>query len=143
MIYPGKGRAPIAVERRRAGMGLESPLIADEATLHKLVLDYLRRVLPEAIVMHVPNGGSRNEREAVKLKRLGVVAGWPDLTILLPGGRLALLEVKTQAGKLNPSQRDLHPRLAHLGHPVAVVRSIEEARRALADWGVVTREALT
>ena len=31
------------------------------------------------LLHHIPNGGSRNQKEALKLKKMGVLAGVPDL----------------------------------------------------------------
>lgn len=50
-------------------------------------------------IFHIPNGGSRNVREAANLKRQGVVAGVPDLCIpLVRGGFCGLyIEMKRNA----------------------------------------------
>ena len=39
------------------------------------------------LLHHVPNGGSRNKAEAVKLKQMGVKAGVPDLHLPVPKDR--------------------------------------------------------
>jgi hypothetical protein len=49
--------------------------------------------------------------------------------------------VKTPDGNLSPAQRDIHGYLTALGSPPAICRSIDDARRALAAWGLETREA--
>ena len=48
----------------------------------------------------IPNGGRRNLREAVKLKRSGVSAGVPDLCIPIPSGSYhgLYIELKRQKG---------------------------------------------
>ena len=38
------------------------------------------------MLFHVPNGGNRNVREAVRLKRQGVKAGIPDIYLDVPNG---------------------------------------------------------
>lgn len=48
--------------------------------------------------------------------------GCPDLLVLLPGQRLALVEVKMPAGKLEPDQLRFHA-----VWPVLVIRSAAEA----------------
>lgn len=50
-------------------------------------------------VFHVPNGGSRNPREAANLKRQGVMAGVPDLCIPLARGGYHGLYVEMKYGK--------------------------------------------
>ena len=69
--------------------------------------------------------------------------GIPDLAIIIPGGRIHFIEVKTGAGRLSPDQCAVHDRLVALGTPAAVVRSIDDARLAFAVWGIPTREAST
>ena len=55
--------------------------------------------------------------------------GVPDLAVGVPGtGATLLLEVKSATGKLTPEQQEWHAKWR--GH-VAVVRSIEEALRAV------------
>ena len=60
-----------------------------------------------ALLHHIPNGGSRNKKEAVKLKRMGVLAGVSDLH--LPSshaGYFSLyIEMKYEDGRLLKSQR--------------------------------------
>lgn len=53
----------------------------------------------------VPNGGKRNVREAVKLKRAGVLAGVSDLIILRSFRDIAFVELKTMTGRLSLSQK--------------------------------------
>ncbi|OAV75921.1 VRR-NUC domain protein [Bacteroidales bacterium Barb7] len=36
------------------------------------------------LLHHSPNGGKRNATEAVRFKRMGVRAGFPDVILLLP-----------------------------------------------------------
>lgn len=48
-------------------------------------------------------------------------AGNPDRLVMLPGGHLHLVEVKSEQGKLSPKQEHWHSRAASLGVPVYVV----------------------
>jgi hypothetical protein len=125
-----------------------------EEALHRSIVQYLRTVLPHGfIVMHVPNGGSRHPVEAAKLKSLGVVAGWPDISIygpqLIPldGPCVYLdapsawfLEVKTKTGRTSQTQHMMHDRLKDIGFPVAVVRSIDDVRDCIRDWNLPSKE---
>ena len=114
-----------------------------EAALQTSIIAYLRVLLPDAIVAAVLNGGSRvgGAREGYRLKRAGVLAGFPDL-VLFPGdGRAFVFEVKTDKGRVSPEQRQVMDRLHHLGIGGAVVRSVEDVRIALKAWGIRTREA--
>ena len=48
-------------------------------------------------------------------------AGVPDRILLLPGGRVYLVELKRPGGKPRPIQQAMHARLERLGFPVHVV----------------------
>src|SRR5664279_2540991 len=49
-------------------------------------------------------------------------AGIPDRLVMLPGGRMFLVELKTETGRLSPIQREIHHRLAELGIHVYTLR---------------------
>lgn len=115
-----------------------------EAPIHRSILDWLRTVLPDARVIHVANEvdarGADIARAVAKSKSLGMVPGFPDLAVFLPNGGIVMFEVKAPGGRLSDNQAALHEWFHQRGHKVATVRSIEDARTALARWGVVTRE---
>lgn len=52
-----------------------------EDALNVAVANYIRLQYPSVFFAHLPNGGSRNIIEAVKLKRMGVRKGMPDLML--------------------------------------------------------------
>lgn len=41
--------------------------------------------------------------------------GLPDRMVVLPGGRIYLVELKTEVGRLSPVQKLLHEKLSDLG----------------------------
>lgn len=112
-----------------------------EAALQTSIITYLSCVLPNALVVAVPNGGSRagGAREGYRLKRQGVMAGFPDLLIFPGDGRAFVMEVKTEIGRVSPQQRQVMDRLHHAGIGGAVVRSIDDVTRALKAWNINTR----
>lgn len=112
-----------------------------EEAVHVAIKEWLELVLPTAIVIHVPNN-PRSATSGARLKRMGMIAGWPDLTVMLPeGARTFCLEVKAAKGALSPKQRAVHDLLTAKRIPVGVVRSIEEARSFIAGIGITTRES--
>lgn len=121
-------------EKRAAG--------SHEDRVHKAVLVWVRRTMPHALVYHTPNGGRRSRMEAIRFKALGVMPGVPDLTILLPGGQAIFLEIKPEkTGALSPEQKLFRNALATLGgYHWACVRSIDDARDAFSEWGIVSKE---
>lgn len=83
--------------------------------------------------------------EVGRAKGLGTVAGWPDITIV--GQRdgalfLGFMEAKAPNGKLSEAQRECMDRLVDCGAPVRVVRSIEDAQKAVSDWRLVSTDSL-
>lgn len=57
---------------------------------------------------HIPNGGSRNRAEAIKLKQMGVKSGVSDLCLPYPKGIYCglYIEMKYDKGRHQPSQKD-------------------------------------
>lgn len=123
--------------------------MVSEYHIHHAVVSYLRSTLPSGwMVVHVPNGGSRNPIEAARLKKLGVMAGWPDISIYGAltgsGGYVpyaGFMEVKSKAGRIQPSQHNVMDRLKDAGFDVAVIRSVEEARDCVKAWGLPSKDA--
>ena len=113
---------------------------SDETAIHIAIVDYLRLVLPDALVFHPANGGLRSKREAAELKRMGVLAGVFDI-IIIRGDGLYFLEVKSPKGVLSDPQKAFGAALDAAGIPWMIVRTIEDARRALSLFGIQTREA--
>jgi hypothetical protein len=111
-----------------------------EGRIQIAVVRYVNLVAPEVIVFHIPNGGWRGKTEASRFKALGVLPGIPDLILALPGGRTAWWEIKADGGRISPVQKAIFSRLDESGHKVTVIRSIDEARSALKQLGVKTKE---
>lgn len=114
------------------------PIKKEEAREQARLVAALRRkwstIADEAhrpVVAHIPNGGSRDAREASNLKIQGVLAGMPDLIIVLPWGEIAWVEMKARDGKVSGNQVLLHNHFNQLGHPVITAYSAEEALAGL------------
>lgn len=78
-----------------------------------------------ALLHHSPNGGKRNLREAARFKRMGVRAGYPDLTLHVARGRWhgLFVEMKTDRGRLSPEQEEQRTALVAEGYRYEVARS--------------------
>lgn len=63
------------------------------------------------------------KRDGMCIKLIPVVAGIPDRLVLLPGGRLHLVELKSLTGHLRPAQKVWHQRAARRGIQVVVLNS--------------------
>ena len=108
-------------------------LLEDEE--QALVVKYL--TLLRVPHFSIPNGSSRNIREAVKLKRTGVSAGIPDLCI--PVARKSyhalFIEMKRRSGgSLSPFQRNWHFVLRNEGYKVEVCKGFDAAKKVIDDY---------
>lgn len=112
-----------------------------ERLIHIAIVDYLNAVLPDShLVAHLYNN-PRSASAGAAAKRMGMLAGIPDLLILRPLGRVMFIEVKKVGGRLSPEQTAFRLFCKQWGVPHAVCRSIEDARGFLTEHGVETREA--
>jgi hypothetical protein len=59
------------------------------------------------------------------------VTGLPDRMVLLPGGRMFFVELKTTGKKPRKIQLYMHEALRNLGFEVYVIDKIEEARKLI------------
>ena len=64
------------------------------------------------------------------IKLLPSVSGLPDRMVLLPGGRLIFVELKSPTGTVAPHQTVVHNRLRRLGFEVFVLASTD----AVKEW---------
>jgi len=62
--------------------------------------------------------------------------GFPDRTMLMPGGKPIFLEIKTAKGVIAPTQKVWHELLRSLNYEVHVVRSKEDVTLILEAHGV-------
>lgn len=78
---------------------------------------------------HCPNGGTRNYKEAARLKREGVKSGVPDVTICEArhGFHGFYLELKVKYNSTSDNQIEFLQRLEANGYKTAVTKSLDEA----------------
>ncbi len=105
-----------------------------EQILHTSIAAYLRAAHPKLLWFHVPNGGGRNVVEASILKRMGTLAGVPDLVVCLPGGLVGFMEIKPEGKYLSPEQKAFAEKAAEVGAAWCVVRSINDVQDTLKAW---------
>jgi hypothetical protein len=84
----------------------------------------------------VPNGGSRNKREAAIMKAEGVRAGVADLILLTPRGEYGALciELKTETGRQSPEQIEWQKQAENAGNKYVVCRSVDEFINIVNDY---------
>lgn len=141
----------IALQHRRADAAKKRTRVDRESPVHIAILDYLRATLPHGWrVKHTPNK-PRSMQQGRREKRMGAIAGWPDLDIIGPADfppSIWFLEIKPPIVKgvrkevPSEEQEKCHDALQDLGHPVKVVRSVEEVRQAVRDWRLPSNDML-
>ena len=114
-----------------------------------LLINQARKYMPEVVVIaneqkypelkwlhHIPNGGSRNRAEAVKLKQMGVKSGVSDLCLPYPKGIYCglYIEMKYDKGRHQPSQKEFLTDMAAAGHYVATCYTAEEAIKVIEEY---------
>lgn len=92
---------------------------------------------PGVVHYAVPNGEYRSKRTLAKLAGMGVRAGVADIAFVLPGGRAAFLELKSERGYPSAVQRQFRTDVEALGALYAVARTPDEAKDILGSWGVL------
>ena len=114
-----------------------------EADAQRAIVQALRFTLPrDAIVHHCVNevtetGPHGAKRQSI-LVGMGVHAGFADL-IVISGGRVLFLEVKSETGRLHKSQEVFRDTVCAQDFGWALVRSVDDALGALADNGFTSR----
>lgn len=83
------------------------------------------------MIFSIPNGGTRNIREAMTLKRTGLLAGASDLIVITPKGKLMFVELKIDKGRQSDNQIEFEQRVKKLGFEYHIVRSLEEFKEII------------
>lgn len=100
-----------------------------ESNLQKGCVKWFRLQYPKykKALFSVPNGGTRNPREAASLKEEGIVAGVSDLILAIPtkGNHGLFIEMKTPKGRVSKEQKEFLSLMSALGYRVEVVRTFE------------------
>ena len=82
----------------------------------------IEKEIEDEIVKYAESEGGLCVKLEIKGER-----GWPDRTLLFPGGVIAFVEVKTPTGKLKHQQVYWITVLRKLGFYAEVIRSLDEA----------------
>lgn len=108
-------------------------MVSSEAFEQQAVVDYLDfKHIP---FYHIPNGGSRNKKEAKNLKRQGVRPGVPDLCIPVAKRGFHGLYIEMKYGKNKPTDKQLEwlDVLNANGYKAVVCYGFDQAKETI-DW---------
>lgn len=98
---------------------------------------YVEQQYPELkLLHHIPNGGKRDSRTAVNLKREGVKAGVPDICLPVARGQYhgLYIELKTVKGKVQKNQKEWLHALEEQGYSTKVCYGWLEAREVIENY---------
>lgn len=89
-----------------------------------------------SLLHHIPNGGSRDTREAHNLKLQGVKSGVPDVCLPVPSGKYHGLYIEMKYGKNKPTDNQTRwlNSLRKNGYCTAVCYNWEEARKVIENY---------
>jgi hypothetical protein len=132
--------------RRTASSKRSHPEDAEQMALFQWVALHINRVPELGLLIHIPNGGARNPREAARFKKMGVKAGVSDL--LLPVSKEQYdkdgfnhfqcgglwIEMKAKGRYLTGPQRKWQDAMTIEGYRCRVCYSWQEAAREIADY---------
>lgn len=116
-------RMPAQISRRMA---------RKESKIQQMCVRYFRIQYPQIgnLLFSVPNGGSRILREAVTLKKEGVVAGVSDLILLFPssGYHGLCIEMKTddKSSRQSKSQKEWQQLVESAGYKYIICRNFDD-----------------
>jgi hypothetical protein len=99
----------------------------EEDSLQASCVQWFRTQYPNYVLFHIANGGRRNLREAVRLKKQGVLAGVCDLFLMLPNKKYHgfWIEMKSAKGGLTLNQVTFMQNAEAAGYATIVCRSFQ------------------
>jgi len=103
---------------------------AEQSTL----VSWFRLTYKDYIIYAIPNGGNRNPIEAKTLKQTGTLAGIPDLCVLTDKGMFFIEMKKQKGGNLSKVQKEMIPRIEHLGYKVIVGYGFRDAKEKIEEY---------
>lgn len=90
-----------------------------------------------SLCFHIPNGGSRDPREAHNLRMQGVKPGVPDICLPVPRNGYAALYIELKrksGGVLSDNQRVWLKALNRAGNRAVVCKGFDEARTEILEY---------
>ena len=146
-------------ERKSKAFGTDTPVAKKLRTALKPLEDDEQKVVIQwasvtkfeglslaGYLHHSPNGGKREVKknaagqtycpEGIRLKEMGTLAGFPDLTLFIArGGYFGLyIEMKVNGGATSPEQKAIHARMIKQGYCVLVCYGSLETMNAIKDY---------
>ncbi len=107
-----------------------------EDALHLAVVDLAHAALaPHVYWFHVPNQGRFCLPHRMKLKRMGLRAGVPDL-VFLHNGQAYFIELKSATGRQSEPQQEAMVAIRWAGGVYELCRTVEQCHALWKTWGM-------
>lgn len=121
------------------GQGKKREISHQEADIQAEFINKIKILfpkIPDKLIFAVPNGGTRDPKEAINLKRQGVKAGVSDLILLVPrnGYGSLCIEFKTATGKQSEHQKEFQQQAEAAGNKYVIARSVMDAIEAVKEY---------
>jgi len=125
--------------KRQRGEGLPAP---KEYVFHADLVAFIRRwITQDWLMTHFASGEKRDLLTAVRLKRMGVARGFPDLVFFGPNRMTVFLELKRADGSdLTDDQLAVRDRLQANGFRYCCTDNLKDALAMLTHYGIVRAE---
>ena len=96
----------------------------------------LQYPLMAGLYFAIPNGGSRNVREAVNLKRSGTLSGVADTFLAFPTKyhHGLWIEFKSLKGKMSDNQMTFQAEVVEQGYEYRIVNSFDEFIKVIKEY---------
>jgi hypothetical protein len=95
-------------------------------------LIWFKNKFPDVLIYHCPNGEKRSIKTAVRLKKMGVVAGIPDLFV--PSWMLYIELKREKGGVVSPAQKEIMSYLERVGYTCLVCHGATDASRKVLEF---------
>jgi len=107
-----------------------------ESTLQAECVKWFRYQYPFHVIFAIPNGGNRDIRQAVTLKREGVLSGVADLFVMSASGGYngLFIEMKLPKTKQTENQVLFQANAESRGYKYVVCRTFEEFQETIIDY---------
>ena len=108
----------------------------DESRIQAACVRWFNFQYPDyrGLLFAVPNGGARNAATGRILKAEGVVAGVADLLVPIVGHNALCIEMKTEKGRQQASQKEWQEKVESAGAKYVICRSFEQFRDIVTDY---------
>jgi hypothetical protein len=104
---------------------MKTKSLASEASHQFGFLIWFHKKFPGVLIYHCPNGEKRSIKTAVRLKKMGVVAGIPDLFV--PAWMLYIELKREKGGVVSEAQKKIMSYLTRHGYTCLVCKGATDA----------------